>query len=86
MITYSLADNQILGNECFDKMNMAISCGDLRLIDDPVSAVFDKVQGGLKKMSNNDLIRVCLLMIFLCVDPGGKFILKTKNGFNVSYP
>ena len=32
LITYITADNQILGAEAFEKMGLAVNCGDMRLI------------------------------------------------------
>lgn len=44
MVIYSLADNQILGNQAFVKHGIARSCGDLRFVDDPVEKVLKEVR------------------------------------------
>lgn len=44
MIIYSLADNQLLGNESFKNKGIAISCGDLRNCSNSSEKIFDAIQ------------------------------------------
>ena len=44
MVIYSLADNQTLGNQAFEKHGIARSCGDLRSVKDPVEKVLKEVR------------------------------------------
>ena len=43
MITYVLADNQIYGAEAFDKLGLAVSCGDLRNKEDVAKTLMNSV-------------------------------------------
>ena len=39
LITYSVADNQLLGAEAFEKLGLAINCGDLRTESAPIEKI-----------------------------------------------
>ncbi len=54
VITYVLADNQIPGAEAFDRMGMALLCGDLREEEDVGRKVYDYIE----KLSNDYKLRV----------------------------
>lgn len=44
MITYVVADNQILGSEAFERMGLAISCGDIRRENEPGKKIYNRIQ------------------------------------------
>ena len=54
MITYVAADNQIPGAEAFERMGLAVSCGDFRKENDPGRKVYE----GIKELSKNYKQRV----------------------------
>ena len=54
MITYVAADNQIPGAEAFERMGLAVSCGDFRKENDPGRKIYE----GIKELSKNYKQRV----------------------------
>ena len=52
LITYSMADNQIPGTEAFEKLGLAMSCGDLREKTGYTPAVVNTDNGSVKLVDN----------------------------------
>ena len=44
LVTYIIADNQIKGAEAFEKLGLAVNCGDIRKITNPVGKIMTAVK------------------------------------------
>ena len=52
LITYAMADNQIPGTEAFEKLGLAVSCGDLREKTSYISSAVNIDSGSVKLVDN----------------------------------